>query len=155
MRLGLQLGTIGDATLRLRGGRRATHITDDDRLLLRFVGAAQYLAGAILLLALVALPDPDPSDHPAAYILAAVGLANGGLRWFARDSGAPMSRVANLGCIVYVGAIVATAHPLGAAALLMLWPVMNTAYFLGRRDLLLACAAATVSLAWGCASTEP
>ncbi len=105
----------GVAVLRLRGGRRATHVTDDDRLLLRFVGAAQYLAGAALLLALTVLPDPDPTDHPAAYILAAAGLANGVARWFARDSGAPLSRVTNLGCIVYVGAIVATARPLGAA----------------------------------------
>lgn len=139
----------GVAVLRLRGGRRATHVTDDDRLLLRFVGAAQYLAGAALLLALTVLPDPDPTDHPAAYILAAAGLANGVARWFARDSGAPLSRVTNLGCIVYVGAIVATARPLGAAPLLMLWPVMNTAYFLGRRDLLVAAVLACLSLAVG------
>lgn len=137
------------ALIRLRGGRSAAHVTDDDRLLLRFVGAAQYLAGAFLLLALTVLPDPDPSDHPAAYILAAAGIANGVARWFARDSGAPLSRAANLGCIVYVGGIVATARPLGAAALLMLWPVMNTAYFLGRRDLLVAALTATASLAAG------
>lgn len=137
------------ALLRLRGGRRAAHVTDDDRLLLRFVGAAQYLAGALLLLALTVLPDPDPTDHAAAYILAAAGLANGIARWFARASGAPLSRVANLGCIVYVGAIVATARPLGAAPLLMLWPVMNTAYFLGRRDLLIAATLASASLAAG------
>ncbi len=139
----------GIALIRMRGGRRATHVTDDDRLLLRFVGAAQYLAGAALLLALTVLPDPDPTDHAAALILAAAGVANGVARWFARDSGAPLSRVANLGCIVYVGAIVATARPLGAAPLLMLWPVMNTAYFLGRRDLLLASALSTLSLAVG------
>jgi diguanylate cyclase (GGDEF)-like protein len=135
------------ARIRMRGGRRATHVTDDDRVLLRFVGAAQYVAGAVFVFVLTLLPDPDPTDHSAAYILAAVGLANGAARWFARDSGAPLSRLTNLGCIVFVGAIVATARPLGAAALLMLWPVMNTAYFLGRRDLTLAAMIATATLA--------
>lgn len=134
------------AALTLRGGRRSAHVTDDDRVLLRFVGAAQYLAGAVVLLALTVLPDPDPSDHPAAYVLAIAGIANGTARWLARDSGAPLARAANLGGIVYVGAIIATARPLGATAILMLWPVMNTAYFLGRRDLVLAAGLAIATL---------
>jgi diguanylate cyclase (GGDEF)-like protein len=137
------------ALLRLRGGRRATHVTDDDKLLLRFVGAAQYVAGALLLLVVIALPDPDPRDHTAALLLVAIGATCGALRWVVRDRDAAVSRIANLGCIVYVGAIVATARPLGAAALLMLWPVMNTAYFLGRRDLVAACGVAVLSLAVG------
>ncbi len=127
--------------------RSAGQITADDHRLLRFVGALQYAAGALMLLVLLAVPDPDPSDHLAFSILTAIGGCAAVIRWSTRRDSIALSQLTNLGAIAFVAGIVAVSRPVGPAAFFLLWPLLTTAYFLGRRDLLVAMAAMTVLLA--------
>lgn len=128
-------------------GRCAEQVTTEDHRLLRFVGAFQYAASAVMLLVLLVMPDPDPSDHLAYLALAGIGLCGAFLRWSARRESVALSRVTSLGAIVYIAAIVTVSRPVGPTAFLLLWPVLSTAYFLGRRDLLIATATMTALLA--------
>lgn len=57
-----------------------------------------------------------------------------------------VARAWTAGCILYIGCVVAVSHPVGPAAFLMLWPVLSTAYFLGRRDLTATLALMTFTL---------
>lgn len=130
------------------GGRRADHVTPDDHRLLRFVGALGYAAGGLMLVLLLAMPDPDVSDHVALVGLAAIGFCAGLLRWHAPEGDSVgLARAANLACIAYIAVIVAVSRPVGPAAFLLLLPVLSTAYVLGRRDLLLAASTMTATLA--------
>lgn len=131
----------------LVAARCGSRITTDDHRLLRFVGAFQYVAGSAILLLLLALPDPDTNDHLAFAVLAAIGLCGALLRWSLRRDSRRLSLVANLGGIAFVAGIVAVSRPIGPAALLLLWPLLSTAYFLGRRDLIVACLTMTVLVA--------
>lgn len=129
-----------------RSGRRSEHVSLDDHGLLRLVGVAQLAAGGILLLIVLAMPDPDRSDHVAYTLLAGIGLVGAVARWSAGRASIGVTRAWNAGTILYVGGIVAVSKPVGPAAFLMLWPVLSTAYFLGRRDLLTVLALTTVTL---------
>jgi diguanylate cyclase (GGDEF)-like protein len=130
-------------------GRRASHVTLDDHRLMRFVGTIQYAACAAILVSMLGMRDPDPSDHMAYVVLAAIGFTAAAARWSVQRSSTPLARVTNLGCILYVGAIVLVARPVGPTPFLMLLPLLGTAYFLGRQDLLLAGGAMVLSLAVG------
>ena len=127
--------------------RAAERVTVDDHRLLRFVGALQFAAAGLMLLALLAMPDPDTTDHGALTALAAFGLVAGLLRWSNRDESIRVARATNLVCVVYTAAIVAVSQPVGPAAFLLLWPLLSTAYFLGRRDLAIAGGSMTLALA--------
>ncbi|MBJ7471278.1 MAG: GGDEF domain-containing protein, partial [Solirubrobacteraceae bacterium] len=129
-----------------RAGRSSAHVSADDHTLMRFVGAAQLAAGGVLLLIVLAVPDPDVSDHIAYTLLAGIGLVGSVARWSARAASTPVARAWNAGTILYVGGIVAVSRPVGPAAFLMLWPVLSTAYFLGRRDLAGAMALMSLTL---------
>src|SRR4051794_41028760 len=122
-------------------GRRASHVTLDDHRLMRFVGTIQYAACAAILVSMLGMRDPDPSDHTPFLVLAAIGFTAAAARWSVQKSSTPLARITNLGCILYVGAIVLVARPIGPTPFLMLLPLLGTAYFLGRQDLLLAGAA--------------
>jgi diguanylate cyclase (GGDEF)-like protein len=108
--------------------------SSDDFAFMRRVGAAMFLLGAATLLATLALPDPDPSDHPAIRIVAvllalgaAVALANRANRtWVVRLS-------VTYG-ILLVSALMAVARPIEATPFFYLWPMLFSAYFFSRRD---------------------
>ena len=138
------------ATTRLRAlsraGRNSGHVSIDDHALMRFVGAAQLAAGGLLLLVLLAVPDPDLSDHVAYTLLAGIGLVGAVVRWSIGRASVSVARAWTAGCILYIGCVVAVSHPVGPAAFLMLWPVLSTAYFLGRRDLTATLALMTFTL---------
>ncbi len=133
------------ATTRLRAlsraGRSSALVGTDDAGLMRLVGAAQLAAGGLLLLIMVLVPDPDRSDHVAYTLLAGIGLVGAVVRWSVGRASTSVARGWNAGSVLYVGSVVAVSHPVGPAAFLMLWPVLSTAYFHGRRDL-----AATLAL---------
>ncbi len=118
-----------------RAGRGSAHVSLDDHSVMRFIGAAQLAAGGLLLLVMLAVPDPDRSDHVAYTLLAGIGLVGAVVRWSVRRADMPVARAWNAGCILYIGGVVAVSRPVGPAAFLMLWPLLSTAYFLGRRDL--------------------
>lgn len=129
-----------------RSGRRSDDVSPDDHGLLRLVGAAQLAAGGLLLMVVLAMPDPDRSDHVAYTLLAGIGLIGAVARWSARRASLSVTRAWNAGTLLYIGGIVAVSKPVGPAAFLMLWPVLSTAYFLGRRDLVAVLALTTLTL---------
>jgi diguanylate cyclase (GGDEF)-like protein len=140
--------TARSAVIRLASlvgaGRTAQHLSLDDHRLMRVVGSLQYAGSGLMLLSLLAMPDPDSRDHFAYVLLAAFGLLAAILRWSTQRSSLTVARATNFGCIVYVGVVVSVSRPIGPASFLMLWPLLSTAYFLGRRDL--AAALGTMAL---------
>jgi diguanylate cyclase (GGDEF)-like protein len=141
--------TTARLTAAVAAGRRASHLTLDDHRLMRFVGTFQYAACAAILLSMIVMQDPDPSDHVPYLVLAAIGLTAAAARWSAQRSSPNLARLTNFGCIVYIGAVVLAARPIGPTPFLMVLPLLSTAYFLGRQDLIAAGAVMVLSLSVG------
>ncbi|MDX6699452.1 MAG: hypothetical protein QOE65_2849 [Solirubrobacteraceae bacterium] len=115
---------------------------DDDVRLLWRLTVAMYLAGGVTLLAVLALPDPDTSDHAALAAIAGVNVLIGlALRVAGPRRG--LVRLALALGVLTISAAVAAARPLGAVSFFYLWPLLGSAYFLSRRELAL-----TLGLTW-------
>ncbi len=99
------------------------------------LGAIGYGIGALTAFGVLALPDPDPSDHGAIAAVAGV-LA---LTAAAMAAAGPDSRLVGVGPlwgVLCVSALVAVGRPLAAVPLFFIWPVLHAAYFLNRRSLI-------------------
>ena len=121
----------------IAGGRQSSALTPEDYRQMRITGTVEYLAGAATLLIVTLMPDPDTSDHTAYRVLALIGLLLGALRFTAPQRLAVV-RLSLLVGFLYVSAIIAMARPVGPTPFFFLWPMLTTAYFLGRRDLAIA-----------------
>jgi diguanylate cyclase (GGDEF)-like protein len=102
---------------------------------MRRVGIAMFLLGSITLLATLPLPDPDPSDHGAVKLIAALLAAGAGFSWTVRGSRA--MRLNAIYGIVLVSALMAVTRPIEATPFFYLWPMLYSAYFFSRRALCL------------------
>lgn len=118
----------------LASGRQSSALTPEDYRQMRVTGTVEYLAGAATLLIVTLMPDPDTSDHTAYRVLALIGVLLGALRFTAPQRLAVVRGSILVG-FVYIGAIIAMARPVGPTPFFFLWPMLTTAYFLGRRDL--------------------
>ena len=116
--------------------------TKEDIRLLWLVSIAMYVFGGLTLLAVLAAPDPDPSDHTGLLVMAGVYLLSGAVLWRAGPRRG-LVRAAPLWGILAISATVAVAQPIGATSFFYLWPLLGTAYFLTRREGLIA-----LALAW-------
>jgi diguanylate cyclase (GGDEF)-like protein len=104
--------------------------------LMRWVGVAMFLLGSATLLATLPLPDPNTSDHPAIRLIAVllalgavvVAVLRPGRRW--------ISRVTILYGILLVSALMAVTRPIEATPFFYLWPLVFSAYFCTRREVL-------------------
>jgi diguanylate cyclase (GGDEF)-like protein len=100
---------------------------------MRRMGVAMFLVGCLTLLATLTLPDPNPSDHTAIEVIAAL-LALGAVA-------AGAVRVERIGVvhvwvlygIVLVSALMAVTRPIEATPFFYLWPMVFSAYFFSRR----------------------
>lgn len=131
----------------LARGRSAADITLDDHRSLRLIGAAQFVGGAATLVALGAASDATTLGHRQHLALIAIGVLAAILRWSCNTASVTAARVTTLAAVVYIAAIVLITEPGGAAAILMLWPLLTAGYLLGRRDLLITSAAIVAALA--------
>ena len=109
------------------GGERA-------RKRLRLAGALLFGAGAVTLAAVLAVPDPDASDHPAlAVCAAAYALVAALLVLWRRPPAAALHAICPAGTLAATAAV-AFAEPIGLTPIFYLWPMLLAAYFLGRRE---------------------
>ena len=133
---------------------------DDPRTaerLMRWVGVAMFLLGSTTLLATLPLPDPNSSDHPAIRIVAAllaigallVALLRPGRRW--------VSRFGVIYGVLLVSALMAVTRPIEATPFFYLWPMVFSAYFCSRREVVadLVLLWATLGLALFVFSDDP
>jgi diguanylate cyclase (GGDEF)-like protein len=101
---------------------------------LRLAGALLFGAGAVTLGAVLAAPDPDPSDHTAlgvcALVYAAVALC-----WFLwnKPPALALHAICPLGTIAATAGL-AFAEPIGLTPIFYLWPMLVAAYFLRREE---------------------
>lgn len=116
-------------------GGAMPELTLEDHRLLRFIGTVQFLAVALVLIAVLALPDPDGSDHAPFVGLTVTALICARVRWGFRRPSMRAARLTVIVGVIGVAATVAVARPVGPTPFLMLWPMLSTAYFLGRREL--------------------
>ena len=101
---------------------------------MRWVGVAMFLLGSATLLATLPLPDPNTSDHPAIELVAAllvlgavfVGLLRPGRRW--------VSRATIAYGILLVSVLMGVTRPIEATPFFYLWPMVFSAYFCTRRE---------------------
>lgn len=112
---------------------------DEDFRLLWLLTVAMYVAGGLTLLAVLAMPDPDSSDHAALAVVAGVDVLLGLALWAAGPH-RTLVRVAPLVGVLTISAAVAVARPLGAVSFFYLWPLLGAAYFLTRAELAVALA---------------
>ncbi len=120
------------------------------RARLRHAGALLFGAGAATLAAVLLAPDPDPSDHAALGLLAAVLAALSLVFLLWRGAPDPALRaICPLGTAA-VTAAVALAEPIALVPVFYLWPMLVAAYFLPVRavaaNLVLALASLAVAL---------
>jgi diguanylate cyclase (GGDEF)-like protein len=123
------------------------------RVRLRLAGALLFASGALTMGAILAAPDPDPSDHVAlggcavAYALIALAL----VLW-RRPHDAVLHAICPVGTVATTAAV-AFAEPVGLTPIFYLWPMIVAAYFLPRREVaanfaLLAAACALALALW-------
>ncbi len=129
----------------LASGRKASDVTAEDLAQMRITGAVEYLAGAIVFMSVLGLPDSDRSDNGAYLALAGVGLMLSLLRFWAPQQ-VWVPRASIIIGFIYVGTVVALTRPVGPTPVFFIWPMLTAAYYLGRRDLAVAAAIFSVAL---------
>ncbi len=139
-------GSAHRITTFLDRGRRSADVSTEDLRQMRITGTVEYLAGAATLLAVNVMPDADTSDHRPLTVLAVLGVAFAIARWSAPQTVRTVYLSLATG-FLYIGAIVAVAHPLTSTPLYFIWPTLTAAYFLGRRGLAVAFAGSSASFA--------
>jgi diguanylate cyclase (GGDEF)-like protein len=111
--------------------------------LMRWVGVAMFVLGSATLLATLAQPDPNPSDHPAIRIIAALLGLGAAFVWKLLPGRRWVARVTVVYGIVLVSALMAVTRPIEATPFFYLWPMVFSAYFCTRREV-----AADLALMW-------
>ena len=104
------------------------------RTRLRLAGALLFASGSVTLAAVLAAPDPDPSDHPALTVCAvAYALIAAFLFLWRRPPRAVLHAICPAGTVAATAGV-AFAEPIGLTPIFYLWPMLVAAYFLGRRE---------------------
>jgi diguanylate cyclase (GGDEF)-like protein len=114
---------------------------------MRRTGTAMFLVGALTLLSTLSLPDPDPSDHTAITIIAAMLGAGAAVNWSIRTYHPRLTRLTVIYGLLLVSALMAVARPIEATPFFYLWPMLFSAYFFSRRDVATDIAIMWVTLA--------
>ncbi len=102
--------------------------------LMRWVGVVMFLLGSATLFAMLPLPDPNTSDHPAIRIIAGLLAAGAVFVWWLRPGRRWVSRVGVVYGILLVSALMAVTRPIEATPFFYLWPLVFSAYFCDRRE---------------------
>lgn len=147
MRSNQQTRAIAGRVVALARGGRRPELTIDDHRLLRVAGTVQFFAGALVVAVVLLLPDADRGDHGAYTSLALLGAFAAVARWSVSRPSDAIARLAAFGGVLFIATIVAVGRPVGPTPFLMLWPMLTTAYFFGRRELLAASLLMLCSLA--------
>jgi diguanylate cyclase (GGDEF)-like protein len=135
----------------LRAGDPRADVRARERL--RVAGALLLAAAALTLGGVLALPDPDPSDHaPLAALAGGCALLAALLAAWRRPPSVVLHAICPLG-IVIAAAAMGLAEPVGLTPAYMLWPLTVAAYFFGRREVaangaLVLVASAVVLVLW-------
>ena len=127
------MSTSPEPTPLAPAGARQAREADEWRLMWR-LSIFAFAVGALTAFGVLALPDPDPSDHGAVAAIAGVMALSAGVVAVAGPRNLLLGVVPFVG-VLYVSALVAVASPLGAMPLFYLWPVLQAAYFMDRRRL--------------------
>jgi diguanylate cyclase (GGDEF)-like protein len=102
--------------------------------LMRWVGVAMFLLGSATLLATLPMPDPNTSDHPAIELIAALLGLGAVFVWVLRPGRRWVSRVTIPYGIVLVSVLMGVTRPIEATPFFYLWPMVYSAYFCTRRE---------------------
>jgi len=119
------------------------------RTRLRLSGTLLFGAGAVTLAAVLVAPDPDPSDHGALLVCAAIfAVAAAILAVWRHPPDLLLHLICPLGAVATTAGV-AFAEPVGLTPVFYLWPMLIAGYFLSRREIaanltfaLLACGVA-------------
>ena len=106
----------------------------DDLRVMWKAGVAMYLVGAATVLAILPVPDPDPSDHTALAIIGIVMFVLG-VGFWAAGPRLNLLRLTAIFGIVLVSVLCAVAKPVGASPFFYLWPVLLAGYLFSPREL--------------------
>jgi diguanylate cyclase (GGDEF)-like protein len=104
--------------------------------LMRWVGVAMFVLGSAVLWATLPLPDPNTSDHPAIRIVAGLLALGAVFVWLLRPGRRWVSRITVIYGILLVSALMAVTRPIEATPFFYLWPMVFSAYFCSRREVI-------------------
>jgi diguanylate cyclase (GGDEF)-like protein len=110
------------------------------------VAVGMYVMAALSMLSVLSAPDPNTSDHGAVMAFAGIAVVLalvGGLAGPRRI----VVRLGNLVGILYLSAFIALAHPLAATPIFYMWPILHSAYFFGRREVVFIWATMAITFA--------
>jgi diguanylate cyclase (GGDEF)-like protein len=110
---------------------------------MRWVGVAMFLLGSATLLATLPQPDPNTSDHPAIRVIAALLGLGAVFVWTLLPGRRWVARVTVIYGILLVSALMAVTRPIEATPFFYLWPMVFSAYFCSRREVV-----ADLALMW-------
>ena len=127
-----------------RPGKPAGELTESDLRLMARIGIGMFVLGALNMYASFLVPKPDTSDRLLMAVLATLLLV-GAVVVAVSPPRLSFARFGPLYGITIIGAMAAGARPMGTIAFFYLWPVVIAAYFLPRREVVIALAWMTVS----------
>jgi len=113
---------------------------------MRHMSILMYSISGVLLLAAVAVPKADTSDHPWDIGLAAALFAWALLMWVVRRPPEWLLQAGVLYSITTLSILMGAARPIGATPFFYLWPIVSCAFSFSRRMLWLAIAWMTATL---------
>ena len=125
-------------------GRPASELTEAEIRLMVRIGIGMFVLGALNMYASFLVPKPDTSDRPLMALLATLLLV-GAVVVAVSPPRLTFARVGPLYGITIISAMVAGARPMGTTGFFYLWPVVIAAYFLPRRDVVIAMAWMTLT----------
>ena len=92
-----------------------------------------YVTGALTFLAILGAPDPNTSDHGAILLFAGVEALSAAIVAIMGPRRLA-SQLTPLWGTLTVSAFIAVAKPIGATPFFYIWPILVSAYFMGRRN---------------------
>jgi diguanylate cyclase (GGDEF)-like protein len=111
--------------------------------LMRWVGVGMFVLGSATLLATLPMPDPNTSDHPAIELISGLLLLGAAFVWTLRPGRRWVSRIGVIYGILLVSVLMAVTRPIEATPFFYLWPMVFSAYFCSRREVV-----ADLALMW-------
>ncbi len=109
--------------------------SDGDARFMRRLGVAMFVVGCLTLLGTLPLPDPNTSDHAGIEIVAALLAAGAVFVACLRGGRSRLDHVWVLYGLLLISVLMGITRPIEATPFFYLWPMIFSAYFLTRLEL--------------------
>lgn len=128
--------------------------SEDELRLASQVGIAMLGLGAVSFIAVLTAPDPNTSDHGANFAFAGIMALSAALLALAGPR-PNVLRFAGLWGTLVLSVFIVFAKPIGPTPFFYIWPILHSAYFFGRREVIANLVLLTVTFGAALALFQP